>query len=122
MTNEMFNLFCQGFTGTSHVVQWGNADVWKVGGKVFAVGWLKEGNMAITFKVSDTNFDFLGQHPDYQPAPYFANRGMKWIQIINSHSDNDDDLSYYLSESYRLVSLKLTKAKQKELGLNQIVK
>jgi len=122
MTNEMFNLFCQGFTGTSHVVQWGNADVWKVGGKVFAVGWLKEGNMAITFKVSDTNFDFLGQHPDYQPAPYFANRGMKWIQIVNSHSDNDDDLNYYLSESYRLVSLKLTKAKQKELGLNQVAK
>lgn len=119
MTNDMFNQFCKDLSGTTHVVQWGNADVWKVGGKVFAIGWNNENKMAITFKTSDVNFDFLGQHPDYQPAPYFANRGMKWIQIINSTEDNDEDLNYYLNESYRLVSLKLTKAKQKELGLNQ---
>lgn len=119
MTNEMFNQFCRELVGTSHVVQWGNADVWKVGGKVFAIGWNNENKMAITFKASDLNFDFLGEHPDYQPAPYFANRGMKWIQITNSSGDNDDDLIYYLKESYRLVSLKLTKVKQKELGLLQ---
>ncbi|MDH5409343.1 MAG: MmcQ/YjbR family DNA-binding protein, partial [Gammaproteobacteria bacterium] len=31
----------------------------------------------------------------------------------------DDDLKYYLTESHRIVSLGLTKKKQKELGLNQ---
>ena len=119
MTYLEFNDFCNALTATTHVVQWGNANVWKVGGKVFAIGWHTEGKMAITFKVSEQNFDFLGEHPDYQPAPYFANRGMKWIQIVNSTQDNDDDLQYYLNESYRLVSLGLTKVKQKELGLNQ---
>jgi predicted DNA-binding protein (MmcQ/YjbR family) len=44
---------------------------------------------------------------------------MKWIQQYNSVKEKDDDLIYYLSESYRLVTLGLTKAKQKELGLNQ---
>ena len=40
MTRDEFNSFCDGLTATTHVVQWGNADVWKVGGKVFAIcGW-----------------------------------------------------------------------------------
>lgn len=120
MTHDEFNAFCGELTATSHVVQWGNADVWKVGAKVFAIGWNTEGKMAITFKTSEQNFDFLGQHPDYQPAPYFANRGMKWIQIVQSSEENDDDLKYYLNESYRIVSLGLSKVKQKALGLNQI--
>ncbi|MFA9387579.1 MAG: MmcQ/YjbR family DNA-binding protein, partial [Methyloceanibacter sp.] len=38
MTPVEFNRFCGSFAHTSHVVQWGNADVWKVAGKVFAVG------------------------------------------------------------------------------------
>jgi predicted DNA-binding protein (MmcQ/YjbR family) len=42
---------------------------------------------------------------------------MKWIQQY--HSTNKEELLYYLKESYRLVSLGLTKTKQKELGLNQ---
>ncbi len=119
MTCDEFNTFCGVLVATSHVVQWGNADVWKVGNKVFAIGWNNDDKMVITFKTSEQNFDFLGQHPDYQPAPYFANRGMKWIQIVRSVGENDDDLEYYLNESYRIVSLGLTKVRQKELGLNQ---
>ena len=42
MTYEEFNLFCRSLPATSHVVQWGGAHVWKVGGKVFAIGgWEK---------------------------------------------------------------------------------
>jgi len=119
MSNDEFNAYCGALAATSYVVQWGNADVWKVGGKVFAIGWNNDNKMAITFKTSEQNYDFLAQHSDYQPAPYFANRGMKWIQIVKSVSENDDDLEYYLNESYRIVSLGLTKVRQKELGLNQ---
>ena len=44
---------------TSHVVQWGNSDVWKVGGKVFAVcGW-NDGQDAFTFKVGDMAWEVL---------------------------------------------------------------
>ncbi len=57
-----FNEFCGSFPATSHVVQWGNSDVWKVGDKVFAVGgWSSDGKSAFTFKVSDLNFDFLSK-------------------------------------------------------------
>lgn len=48
-----------------------------------------------------------------------ASRGMKWLQQYDAFGEDYDDLKYYLKESYRLVSLGLTKKKQKELGLNQ---
>ncbi|MEE9380041.1 MAG: hypothetical protein V3V03_01420, partial [Hyphomonadaceae bacterium] len=38
MNQTEFNAFCESIPHTSHVVQWGDADVWKIGGKVFSVG------------------------------------------------------------------------------------
>ncbi|MCJ8270615.1 MAG: MmcQ/YjbR family DNA-binding protein, partial [Psychrosphaera sp.] len=74
---------------------------------------------AFTFKTSVLNFGFLSECEGYKPAPYFANRGMKWIQQFDNAQEKDQDLQYYLTESHRLVSSGLTKIKQKALGLNQ---
>ncbi|MFW1470954.1 MmcQ/YjbR family DNA-binding protein [Vibrio parahaemolyticus] len=118
MNYDEFNAFCGSFPATSHVVQWGNSDVWKVGDKVFAIGgWSTEGKSAFTFKVSDLNFDFLSNCDGYRPASYFANRGMKWIQQIDTKGHLDDELRYYLSESYKIVASGLSKKKQIELGV-----
>jgi predicted DNA-binding protein (MmcQ/YjbR family) len=120
MTYAEFNQFCRSLAATSHVIQWGGSHVWKVGGKVFGIGgWEKDGKPAFTFKTSELNFYFLSDHPGYRPAPYFASRGMKWIQQYDGPGTGDDDLMYYLTESHRIVSLGLTRKKQKELGLNQ---
>ena len=120
MNYDQFNMFCDSLPATTHVVQWGDSHVWKVGGKVFAIGgWGENKQPAFVFKTSDLNFGFLKESDGYKPAPYFANLGMKWIQLYNSDKENDDDLIYYLTESHRIVSLGLTKLKQKELGLNQ---
>lgn len=120
MDYEKFNEFCARLTATSYVVQWGGAHVWKVGGKVFAIGgWGPDDEPAYTFKTSTLNFDFLSNNEGYRPAPYFANRGMKWIQQVDTSGSLDEELEYYLVESHRLASLNLSKAKQKELGLNQ---
>ncbi|HHS3327138.1 TPA: MmcQ/YjbR family DNA-binding protein, partial [Vibrio cholerae] len=45
------------------------------------------------------------------------NRGMKWIQQTETSGVLDEELKYYLSESYRLVVLGLSKRLQKELGI-----
>jgi len=120
MTYNDYNDFCGSLPATSHVVQWGGADVWKVGGKVFAIGgWGEAGKPAITFKVSDHNFEVLREQPGFRPAPYLASRGMKWIQLHDVAVTTNDEIRYYLKESYRIVSLGLTKKLQKELGLNQ---
>ena len=120
MTYEEFNKYCESLPATTHVVQWGNSHVWKVGGKVFAIGgWEKSEKPAFTFKTSEQNFHYLIEYPGYRPAPYLASRGMKWIQQYDASAAEDEDLIYYIKESHRIVSSGLTKKKQKELGLNQ---
>jgi predicted DNA-binding protein (MmcQ/YjbR family) len=120
MDYDDYNNFCRSLPATTYVVQWGNSHVWKVGGKVFAIGGMgKADKPAFTFKVSDLNFDVLSGQPGFRPAPYLASRGMKWIQQYDVPESEIEELKYYLTESHRIVSLGLTKKKQKELDLNQ---
>lgn len=119
MTREDFDEYCRGLPHTTHVVQWGNASVWKVGGKVFTVGgWNDDqGAFCVSFKTSDTSFEILSEQPGCRPAPYLASRGMKWIQRTSEETLSDEDLKAYLAESHRLVAAGLTKKLQRELGL-----
>lgn len=120
MNSKKFNAFCASLPGTSHVCQWGGADVWKVGGKVFAIaGWADRAKPGITFKTSPLSYDILREQPGLRPAPYLASRGMKWIQQYDKPGLSDSELEYYLRESHRLVTLGLSKKKKQELGFTQ---
>ena len=119
MTYDEFNSFCATLPATSHVVQWGGSHVWKVGEKVFAIGGWNDGKEAFTFKVSDVAFEILKEERGLRPAPYLASRGMKWIQRYDDAVLDDQDLKRYLRESHRIVSLGLSKKRQRALGLNQ---
>ena len=117
MDLDDYNAYCASFPHAEHVVQWGGAHVWKIGGKVFAIGGWNDGeDLAVTFKCSGISFDLLKEQPGLRPAPYLAARGMKWIQRTNSLTLDDDGLKAYLAESYRLVCGGLTKKQQRELG------
>jgi predicted DNA-binding protein (MmcQ/YjbR family) len=118
MTLDDYNRFCASLPHTLHVVQWGGAHVWKIGGKVFAIaGWSDGESLAVTFKCSPTAFDILADQPGLRPAPYLASRGMKWIQRRTDEIMDDAALRDYLAESHRLVAQGLTKKLQRELGL-----
>ncbi|PHS78313.1 MAG: hypothetical protein COB59_07620 [Rhodospirillaceae bacterium] len=120
MTYDEYNSFCRSLPHSTHVVQWRGAHVWKIGGKVFAIGgWHTGQHPGITFKVSNMAYEILRDAPGVRPAPYLASRGMKWIQHYDAPGLSDEDLKSYISESYDIVALGLTKKKQKELGLNQ---
>ncbi|WP_420558860.1 MmcQ/YjbR family DNA-binding protein [Roseovarius sp.] len=117
MPRDAFMTFCGALPATSHVVQWGNADVWKVGGKVFAIAGWNEGRDAYTFKASDIAFDVLRDQPGIRPAPYLASRGMKWLQVHADPGLSDDSLKDHIKASYDMVVAGLTKKKRAELGL-----
>ncbi len=118
MTLEEYNSFCASLPATSHVVQWGDAHVWKVGGKVFAIaGWHKSEELAITFKVSAIAFEVLRDQPGLRPAPYLASRGFKWIQHFDKPGLSDAELKSHIDASHRLVAAGLTKKRRAELGL-----
>ena len=117
MTLEAYNDFCRSLPHTTHVVQWGGAHVWKVGGKVFAIGWPESDGMLVTFKCSEMSYDLLKEMSGCRPAPYLASRGMKWIQRTGPESLDDAALRDYVAESHRIVSSGLPKRLQSELGL-----
>jgi len=118
MNLAQYNAFCKSLPSTTHVVQWGGASVWKVGGKVFAIGWFDNSvDQGITFKCSPISFEMLREVEGCRPAPYLASRGMKWIQRTKAAGLSDKALKAYLRESHRLVTFGLSKKKRKELGL-----
>lgn len=117
MTREEFNVFCGGMAATTHVVQWGNADVWKVGGKVFAISGWNKGADAFTFKVSEIAFEVLQDTPGVRPAPYMASRGLKWLQQYEKPGLSEVELRRHITLSYDMIVAALTKKKRAELGL-----
>ena len=118
MNRESFNALCAALPASTHVVQWGGADVWKVGGKVFAIAGWDQAAPAYTFKVTPLAFEILRERPGLRPAPYLASRGMSWIQHFAAPGFSDAELREYIATSHRIVARGLTKANRRELGLN----
>jgi predicted DNA-binding protein (MmcQ/YjbR family) len=117
LTYDEFNGFCRALPATSYVMQWRGSHVWKVGSKVFAIGGWVDEDAGFTFKVSHIAYEMMRDQPGLRPAPYFASRGMKWIQHYAMPGLADADLKDYLRESHRIVALGLPKKTQRELGL-----
>ena len=119
MTLDGYNSFCKALPHTTTVVQWGGAHVWKVGGKVFAIGRQNadDQELYVTFKCSPMSYDMLQDMPGCRPAPYLASRGMKWIQRTTAERLDDAALEDYLRESHRIVASGLSRKRRAELGL-----
>jgi len=121
MTCDEYNEFCGARPAATHVVQWGGAHVWKVGGKVFAIGGWSDGDTPfVTFKCSEIAFEMLREQPGLRPAPYLASRGFKWIQMHGEPGLSDEDLKLYIAASHKMVVQKLTKKLRAELKLEDI--
>lgn len=120
MTRAQFMAFCKSLPAAAHVVQWGDHDVWKVGGptgKVFAIARFERGqHPTVTFKVSEIGWEVLREAEGCRPAPYLASRGLKWIQ---SHEAglSDRELKQYLEASHAMAAQGLSKAKRVKFGL-----
>ena len=112
-----YNAFCQTLPASDHVVQWGGMDVWKVGGKLFAMAREIDGVFQVTFKATDIGYEVMRDMEGLRPAPYLASRGMKWIQHYAAPGLDDAGLREHIQLSYQMAIKRLTKAKRAELGL-----
>lgn len=121
MTREEFDHFCKSLKATTNVIQWGEASVWKIGGKIFAIcsGWGKEEGdgegQKISFKCSPHSFDILKEVEGFIAAPYLARA--KWIQLTKDCPLKEDEIKEYITTAYEIICAKLTKKLRKELGL-----
>ncbi len=117
MTRDEFDRFCGSLPAVTNVVQWGNASVWKVGGKIFAIcsSWGPGETEKIGFKCSDLTFAILTEQDGIVPAPYLARA--KWVQLVARDAMTDQDIAAYIREAYSIIKAKLTKAARAELGI-----
>ena len=117
MTRDEFDRFCDTLPAVTNVVQWGNASVWKIGGKIFAICSLwGPGEMEkISFKCSDLTYSILIEQESIIPAPYLARA--KWVQLQSNDAMADSDIKAYIRKAYDIISAKLTKSTRKELGI-----
>jgi predicted DNA-binding protein (MmcQ/YjbR family) len=93
------------------IVQWGGSDVYKVGGKVFAICGLSGG---LSFKVSPIGFEVLTSDGPGRQAPYLA-KG-HWV-FVGLEDLDPEDAAGWIATAHSLISAKLTKASRAELGL-----
>lgn len=115
-----YNAFCAALPAATFVEQWGGAQVWKVGGKVFAIAWFEPGRQPeITFKVSEIGWEVLREAPGCRPAPYMASRGLKWIQSFARPGLKKAELKGYLKASYQMVRDALPKRVQAALAAGE---
>jgi len=118
VTREEFDAFCSTLKATTHVQQWGNASVWKIGGKIFAIcsKWGAGDHSRISFKCSELTYAILIEQPGIIPAPYLARAG--WVQIEAADAMSDQDIKLYIETAYSIIAGKLTKKLRKELRLS----
>lgn len=112
MTREEIHACAMALPAATHVVQWGGSDVYKVGGKVFAVAGLNGG---LAFRVSEIGFVVLTEDggPGRQ-APYFA-KG-RWV-VVGLDAVDLADAEGWIAVAHELIAAKLTRAVKAELGL-----
>ena len=113
MSPEAFAAAALALPGATCSVQWGDDQVYKVGGKMFAVAAGAGGSMSL--KVSDIAFEALTQAGRARPAPYMARA--KWVYFDALAALDDAEVQDWLANAHALVAAKLTKATRTALGL-----
>ena len=115
MTAAELRELCMSFPAATEQIQWDNDRVFKIGGKMFACSGL-EADSRYSFKCDDARFLELTDQQGIRPAPYLARA--KWIQIDPATCVlSKREISALVRVSYDLVSRKLPKKTQRELGL-----
>jgi predicted DNA-binding protein (MmcQ/YjbR family) len=109
MTREEIEAVALALPATTKVVQWGASDVYKVGGKVFAIC-----NEGLSFKVTEIAFEVLTHDGLGRQAPYCA-KG-QWVNIALERLETPDAAGW-LATAHSLIAAKLTKKARAELGL-----
>ncbi len=113
MDRDRVRKICLAQRGVTEVVQWGNALVFKVAGKIFAVMNLEPAPTALSFKCTAEEFAELSERPGCMPAPYLARA--QWIALETLEALPAREIQRLLQLSYELVVAKLPKKAREAL-------
>ncbi|MGA7408859.1 MAG: MmcQ/YjbR family DNA-binding protein [Bryobacteraceae bacterium] len=116
MDLEWLRHYCLKFPHVHEQVQWENALVFKVGGKMFLVMRLEPAPVACSFKCTPEMFSELVERPGVIPAPYLARAS--WVALQDSDAIPTAELKQLVQQSYELVREKLPKKTKLELDVS----
>ncbi|WP_419254654.1 MmcQ/YjbR family DNA-binding protein [Caulobacter sp. ErkDOM-YI] len=115
MSPGAFDAACRALPAVTMDRPWGSDQVYKVGGKMFAVIGNAVAQGGVSFKVSDVAFEVLIETGRAIPAPYLARA--KWVKFHDLGALDDAEVEDWLKSAHGLVAAKLTKTVRAELGL-----
>ena len=113
MTPQAFAKAALALPGATRQVLWGDEQVYKVDGKMFAV--TDAAASRVSLKVSDIAFEALTETGRARSAPYLARA--KWVQFEDLAALDADEVADWLRSAHALVAAKLTRKARRELGL-----
>lgn len=105
MSIDWLRGFCLSLPHTTEQVQWEDALVFEVGGKMYAVASLEPGENWLSLKCSDEEFVELVERPGIFPAPYLARA--HWIALESEDTLPRTELQQLLTRAHALIFAKL---------------
>ncbi len=112
MTPKALDAFCRSLPGATMDILWEVDQVYKVGGRMFAV--LGPGG-GISFKANDVAYEMLVETGAARPAPYMARA--KWVMVDAPSTLPEAELRRYLADAHALITARLTGKVRRALGL-----
>jgi predicted DNA-binding protein (MmcQ/YjbR family) len=113
VTRGEFDAACRRLPSVHMVVQWGEAEVYKIGPRIFAVLG-PDGSFSL--KASDIAFEALTASGRGRPAPHLARA--KWVRFDDLAAVETAEIEDLLASAHAQVAAKLTRAQRRELGLD----
>ena len=105
---------CLSLAHTTERIQWEDALVFKVGGKMYAVVSLEPGGHWLSFKCAHEQFAELVERPGIIPAPYLARA--HWVALETENALPRAELKEWLRQAHSLILKNLPKKTQSELS------
>lgn len=118
MSPDAFRDACLGLRAASLTVQWGGTQVFKVGGRMFALMGGAVAQDGVSFKVSDLAYEVLIETGRAVPAPYLARA--RWVRFADLETLDEAEALDWLQNAHRLVVARLTRAVRRDLGLTEL--
>ena len=117
MDVDWLRRFCLALPHTTEQVQWEDALVFKVGGRMYAVANLEPGPVWLSFKCTQEEFAELIERPGILPAPYLARA--YWAALDaepdSSEAPSRTEIEAFVRRSYQLVFSALPRKTQASL-------
>jgi predicted DNA-binding protein (MmcQ/YjbR family) len=105
---------CASQPNATAIVQWGDHDVFKVGGKMFAIlGHDLDAGWRASVRVDAESFDELCGEPGVRPAPHLAR--YHWVQITGDAALGPARLRALVARSHQLVFERLPASHRRAL-------